>query len=223
LSEYLSDKYIIDICCGFSHSFVLTNSGEVYASGLNKRGQIGNGSSHYECQTIPIKLNGFNDEKLIQIWLNALNGYLHWMALTKRGRVFSWGYNECGQLDRNNTNYSVNKPLIVSLSNENSTEKVCCGLYHTLLLSSDGHIYWFGNNGFEKQITPKNWIINRTKFIHIIFILWYYIHRYYDISIALSVSGINYICGKCGEKKRLTFQKKQNSNYLLMFSIIILE
>jgi alpha-tubulin suppressor-like RCC1 family protein len=41
LSEYLSDKYIIDICCVFSHSLVLTNSGEVYASDLNKWGQIG--------------------------------------------------------------------------------------------------------------------------------------------------------------------------------------
>ncbi len=93
------------------------------------------------------------------------------MALTKRGRVFSWGYNECGQLGHNNTNYSVNKPLIVSLSNENSIKKICCGLYHTLLLSSDGHIYWFGNNGCEKQITPQKLIINRIKFIDIMFIL----------------------------------------------------
>jgi alpha-tubulin suppressor-like RCC1 family protein len=35
LNEYLSDKQIIDICCGFAHSLVLTNSGEVYAWGNN--------------------------------------------------------------------------------------------------------------------------------------------------------------------------------------------
>ncbi len=42
LNEYLSDKYIIDICCGHWHSLVLTNNGEVYAWGANEFGQIGN-------------------------------------------------------------------------------------------------------------------------------------------------------------------------------------
>jgi E3 ubiquitin-protein ligase HERC4 len=43
LNQYLSDKQIIDICCGESHSLALTNSGEVYAWGDNELGQIGNG------------------------------------------------------------------------------------------------------------------------------------------------------------------------------------
>ncbi len=31
LNQYLSDKQIIDICCGAGHTLALTNSGEVYA------------------------------------------------------------------------------------------------------------------------------------------------------------------------------------------------
>ncbi len=41
LYKYLSDKQIIDICCGRYHSLVLTNSGEVYSWGRNEDGQIG--------------------------------------------------------------------------------------------------------------------------------------------------------------------------------------
>jgi hypothetical protein len=35
LNEYLTDKQIIDICCGSRHSLILTYSGEVYAWGWN--------------------------------------------------------------------------------------------------------------------------------------------------------------------------------------------
>jgi alpha-tubulin suppressor-like RCC1 family protein len=40
------------------------------------------------------KMNGFNDEKVIQISC----GYWHLMALTESGSAFSWGYNSSGQL-----------------------------------------------------------------------------------------------------------------------------
>jgi alpha-tubulin suppressor-like RCC1 family protein len=41
LNEYLSNKYINDICCGSGHTLVLTNIGEVYAWGWNEFGPIG--------------------------------------------------------------------------------------------------------------------------------------------------------------------------------------
>jgi hypothetical protein len=190
LNEYLSDKHIIDICCGEMHSLVLTDSGEVYAWGCNIRGQIGlrsGGSSvRNEYQSIPIRVHDFNDEKVIQISC----GHQHSMALTESGRVFSWGDNRKGQLGHNNTD-DVNKPTNVSLSNEISIKKISCGREHSLLLSRDGDIYWFGGNGFEKQ-TKK--IINENKFIDI------ESHYNYNISIALSVNAIYYVWGECGEK-----------------------
>ncbi len=65
LNKHLSDRKIIDICC---HSLVLTIDGEVYAWGWNYSGQVGNRSSGAKvCQLIPIKLKGFNDEKVVMI------------------------------------------------------------------------------------------------------------------------------------------------------------
>jgi alpha-tubulin suppressor-like RCC1 family protein len=100
LNQYLNDKQIIDICFGSGHSLVLTNNGEVYAWGLNSDQQVWD--KRYSNQMIPIKVNGFNDEKVIMISC----GYCHSMALTESGRVFSWGDNSDGQLSHNNINDS---------------------------------------------------------------------------------------------------------------------
>ncbi len=88
MNEYLGDKQVIDIFCGEKHSLVLTNSGDVYAWGCNYWGQVGIGRSGLnEFQSIPMKVNVFNDEKVVMISC----GGLHLMALTERGHVFSWG------------------------------------------------------------------------------------------------------------------------------------
>jgi alpha-tubulin suppressor-like RCC1 family protein len=191
LNRYLSDKKIIDICCGFNHTVVLTMGGEVYAWGLNDHGQIGNASNGKNVsQSTPLKLNGFNDEKVVMI----SSGYNHSMALTESGRVFSWGDNRRRQLGLINDELS-NKPSELLLNNEISIKKISCGYEHSLLLSRDGDIYWFGINGCEKHKTPKKLTINSSKFIDIAS------HYNKDISIALSVNGIYYVWGNCGKEK----------------------
>jgi alpha-tubulin suppressor-like RCC1 family protein len=186
LNEYLSDIQIIDICCGGWHSLALTNSGQVYAWGGNDCGQIGKRTNGFNSnQLIPIKVNGFNDEKVVMVSC----GYWHSMALTESGRVFSWGDNRFEQLGHNNTDVCVGKPSVVLLSNEISIKKISCGREHSLLLSRDGHIYWFGSNGVEKEIIPKKLTIKENKFIDIAS------HSHYYISIALSVNCIYYVWG----------------------------
>ncbi len=191
LNEYLINKQIIDICCGYSHSLVLTNSGEVYAWGWNVWGQIGNGrSGENECQLIPIKVNGFNNEKVVMISY----GFWYSTALTESGRVFSWGNNSYGQLGLNTPDDCIEKPSVMLLSNELSIKKISCGRNHCLLLTSDENIYWFGFNWIEKQKTPKKLLMNENKFIDIAS------HFDYFISIALSMNGIYYVWSECGEE-----------------------
>jgi alpha-tubulin suppressor-like RCC1 family protein len=92
LNQYLNNEFVIDISCGFGHTLVLTSCGEVYAWGENSFGQIGNGCN--DNQLIPIKVKGFNNEKVVMISC----GYYHSMAITEYGHVYSWGFNEVGQL-----------------------------------------------------------------------------------------------------------------------------
>jgi alpha-tubulin suppressor-like RCC1 family protein len=207
-NQYLSDKQIIDICCGSELSLVLTNSGEVYAWGKNSYGQVGNGrSGPNKLQLIPMIVSGFNDEKVIQISC----GKWHSMALTESGRVFSWGSNKSGQLGHNNSDKVVNKPSIVLLSNEIPIKKISGGYEHSLILSCDGDIYWFGCNGVEEQKTPKE-IICENKFIDIAS------HNRYYISIALSMNGIYYVWGKCGEEVIKDPQKTEFKSFNDIFN-----
>jgi alpha-tubulin suppressor-like RCC1 family protein len=137
LNMYLRDEKIVDISCGSDHTIVLTNCGEVYAWGWNDWGQVGNVKiDYFEYQAKPIKVNGFNEEKVVMISC----GCSHSMALTESGHVFSWGENEFGQLGLNSTD-DANEPLILLLSNEIPIKKISCGSNHSLLLSRDGDIY----------------------------------------------------------------------------------
>ncbi len=198
LNQYLNNEFITDISCGAFHSIVLTNCGEVYAWGSNRFGQIGNACN--SDQLMPIKMKGFNNERVVMISC----GLWHSMALTESGRVYSWGRNDCGQLGIGTTGGS-NEPKFVAVIDEIKfnvfIEKISCGSYHSLLLSSDGYIYAFGRNQFGElgnqkegdELSPHR-IKIETKFI--------YISSHWDkyISIALAQNGIYYNWGKCGEE-----------------------
>jgi len=194
LNQYLND--IIDICCGYLHSLALTIDGEVYAWGYNKDGQIGNGkNSEYESQLMPYHVKGFDGQKVKAISC----GSWHSMALTDRGNVFSWGYNNFGQLGIGSVE-SCNSPKLITL--KMTIQKISCGRSHSLLLSSDEEIHVFGSNnrkqlGTEvenkKQLTPKK-LAHSNKFIDISS------HFLNDISSALSKSGLFFVWGKCGEE-----------------------
>ncbi len=200
LNQYLNNEFVVDISCGVQHSLVLTNCGEVYAWGENYRGQIGNGCNRN--QLTPIKVKGFNNERVVMISC----GWKHSMALTECGHVYSWGINYFGQLGIGNT-VDSNEPKFVAVIDENKCnvfiEKISCGKYHSLLLSSDGNIYAFGRNKSgelgnqkeENESSPQR-IKIETKFIGI---SSHYFLKY--ISIALSQNGIYYIWGQCGEER----------------------
>jgi hypothetical protein len=177
---------------------VLTNCGEVYAWGDNIWGQIGNGCNSDQLK--PIKVRGFNNKRVVMISC----GRWHSMALTECGHVYSWGLNDCGQLGIGNT-VSLNEPKFVVVIDENKCnvfiEKISCGSRHSLLLSSDGNIYAFGDNesgelGNQKEkneLSPHR-IKIETKFIDISS-RW---NKF--ISTALSQDGIYYNWGQCGEE-----------------------
>ncbi len=84
---------------------------------------------------------------------------------SESGHVFGWGNNPFGKLCHNNINtLDSNKPLKVIL-NDISIRKISCCQSHSLLLSYDGDIYWFGSNKIEKQMIPKKLTVNKNKFI----------------------------------------------------------
>jgi len=134
LNSYLKDKQIIDVKCGDEHTLVLANNNEVFGWGRNKFGQVGNGS--FDDVLVPIQVNKFLDEKVKGISC----GSHHSMMLTESGHVYSWGDNLYGQLGMKIGMKSSNIPKQIKLRGV-KIAKISCGSNHSLLLSSDSHIY----------------------------------------------------------------------------------
>lgn len=75
----------------------ITDRGNLYSWGENRNGQLGIGNlidqTNPQLVTIP------NGEKPISIAL----GQQHSMVVTDKGNLYSWGYNNLGQLGLGNT------------------------------------------------------------------------------------------------------------------------
>ena len=88
---------------------------------------------------------GITSEAVAQTWLKIATGGYHTLALKSDGTVWTWGYNNYGQLG-NGTTTSSNIPIQVSgLSN---ITDIGAGLSFSLAVGSNGTIYTWGRNNF---------------------------------------------------------------------------
>ena len=80
--EGLTNENAKQISCGFIHTFVLSNNGNLYSFGNNEYGQLGIG--HNKPSKEINKLTNYKFEK-VQC------GGFHSMAITYTKKVYSWG------------------------------------------------------------------------------------------------------------------------------------
>ena len=88
--QALDDKGIEKIYFGIRHSAVLSHEGQLYTFGNGNYGVLGHGSEQNinfkEPRRVP-----FFEEAALPVEQVALGEY-HSMALTRDGRVFTWGF-----------------------------------------------------------------------------------------------------------------------------------
>ncbi|MFA4906544.1 MAG: DUF58 domain-containing protein, partial [Candidatus Margulisiibacteriota bacterium] len=72
-------------------------------------------------------------------------GVFHTLALTKDGRVFAWGHNDCGQLGLGDVNDHTQPTEVAGLRD---VAQLVAGDCHTLALTKDGRVFAWGHNGF---------------------------------------------------------------------------
>ena len=120
---------------------MLCSDGSVYSCGRNDSGQLGHGDAI--------------DKKTPQSVLNCPRGIVsiscgqfHTVAATSSGSVFVCGKNDFGQLGLENTNMVKVFAELPSHPEIESVVQVCCGYYHTLLLSNTGIVAGFGRNDY---------------------------------------------------------------------------
>lgn len=89
--DALNDIHVVRVYCGTSHSMFLTSTGELYACGDGRSGQLGLGNN--ETYYLPQQIDTLNDH----IVLNLACGYNHTIVVTNDNLVFTFGSNDSNQ------------------------------------------------------------------------------------------------------------------------------
>ncbi|KAL6139988.1 hypothetical protein ACLB2K_058289 [Fragaria x ananassa] len=90
----LSGLTLVDIAAGGWHSTALTDDGEVYGWGRGEHGRLGFGDNDKSSKMVPQKVHLLAGEDIVQVSC----GGTHSAALTRDGRIFSFGRGDHGRL-----------------------------------------------------------------------------------------------------------------------------
>lgn len=145
---------IKDVAAGALHALLLSDQGQVYSLGENYSGQLGLLFVDKKSRALqPQHVKALESSEIIQI---ACGGS-HSLALSKDGKLFSWGSNQHGQLGIPLTNAETQVPFEIKWVNKIPSKiiSIVGGDYHNLMLCEDGSLYGWGK-GTKGQLGIGN-------------------------------------------------------------------
>lgn len=154
----------------FGHaSAALTSEGRLFTWGSNAQSQLGDGTKTQRSKPLDItsRFTLTSEEKINFVSLGGSFG----AALTSKGRIFTWGENEYGQLG-DGTTISKNSPNEITANFEFFSDETLSSLTlgggHSAVLTSSGRMFVWGANGFSQlgngEKEYRNKPINITRF-----------------------------------------------------------
>jgi alpha-tubulin suppressor-like RCC1 family protein len=149
---------IVEIAASY-HSLALTSTGQLYAFGYNRYGQIGtaagNGTNDPNPTPAPVNVPGANG-RIVQI---AAAGN-HSLALTDSDQLYAFGFNRYGQLGtatNNGTNNPNPTPAPLNLPGaDGRIVQIAGGWLFSLAVTTSGQLYAFGENSYGQLGTATN-------------------------------------------------------------------
>ena len=142
-TDDVNQYYITDIATGYSSSYFVTNTGQVFASGSNMRYELGLGpevTSIYLGKAKQVDTSNIGDDPIIKVSA----GLNYTLFLTKSGKVFGSGNNGVDGTDNYQTPTQINIPNI----DNDPIIDVSAGSSHYLLLTKSGKSFSFGYSSF---------------------------------------------------------------------------
>jgi len=145
---------IIAVSAGDAHSLALHSDGAVFSWGDNVDGQLGNNNQPVD-SPVPVQVVGIGGFGFLSGIKAIAAGAFHNLALRFDGTVVAWGDNSLGQLGNNNPGIDSDVPVQVlgpgGVGILRNIVAIAAGGLHSLALTSDGHVYAWGNN-FDGQL-----------------------------------------------------------------------
>ncbi|CAN0858248.1 Ultraviolet-B receptor UVR8 [Linum grandiflorum] len=158
-SSSFRNQTLKSISCGGAHTLFLTESGQVFATGLNDFGQLGI-SDNPSYVTEPVAVSVL-DKEIVQISA----GYHHSGAVTVDGELYVWGRNSNGQLGLGKkAGKSVCLPTKVDLLSGISIKVVALASEHSVAVTDEGDaLSWGGGNSGQLGHSCESGILGLLK------------------------------------------------------------
>ncbi len=150
---------VTESAAGLNYSLAVTSTGQLYAFGDNRYGQLGNANNNGVAAANPtptlVTLPGATGP-VTQVSAGASYS----LAVTSTGQLYAFGLNTYGQLGNpaNNTTTNANPtPTLVTLPGApGPVTQVSAGAAHSLAVTSTGQLYAFGLNNYGQLGNTTN-------------------------------------------------------------------
>ena len=147
-SQLSGSKY--DGSTSYGFSLAVGSDGNAYAWGNNTYGQLGDGTR--TSRTTPVLVKKPEGAPTDFTYVQVSAGWLHSLAVGSDGYVYTWGWNNYGQLGNNSHSSSYAPVRVRDPASPTDTSKglkavqVSGGTYHSLAVGADGNTYAWGYN-----------------------------------------------------------------------------
>ncbi len=168
-----SPARVVHVAAGRAHVMLLKSDGTVWTAGDSSYGQLGYDDADpanafdntdtgiigalkrfFGSRPVPFRHVEGRPDPARQVPnlrdVTAISGYDHTVVVKKDGTVWTFGYNDSGQLGYKTgemQNFNPQPKLVPGLNN---IVAVAAGVEHTVALKRDGTIWTFGSNNFEQ-------------------------------------------------------------------------
>ncbi|OAD56521.1 E3 ubiquitin-protein ligase HERC2 [Eufriesea mexicana] len=156
----------VDVACGFDHTLLLAENGDIYSMGMGTRGQLGHNDLE-DCDD-PRLIEALAGIKVIQI---SAAGW-HSAVITDQGDLYTWGWDTNGELGLvNQESKVVAVPTSVDFVNDQDeavevlVKKVQCGNTFTICMTDDDTLWGCGCNKYGQLGQSPDSLLNSPKFV----------------------------------------------------------
>ncbi|KZC14969.1 PREDICTED: ultraviolet-B receptor UVR8 [Dufourea novaeangliae] len=156
----------VDIACGFDHTILLAENGDVYSMGMGTRGQLGHNDLE-DCDS-PKLVEALAGLKVVQI---SAMGW-HSAVVTDQGDLYTWGWNTYGELGLSGMDSKVVAvPSLVDFTDDRNesleilVKKVECGNTFTVCVMDDCTFWGCGCNKYGQLGQSREALPSSPKFV----------------------------------------------------------
>lgn len=141
LVSALQGQQVISVATGAEHSVATTSTGEVWAWGWGRYGNLGNG--HQEDRHLPTRVLGLDGVHIV----HANCGWRHSVVVSGTGQIYTFGWSKYGQLGHGDNGDRLTPAMVEALQDRNIV-CVAGGWRHTVAADDKGNLYAWGWNKF---------------------------------------------------------------------------